>query len=602
MKSVLFDKVVISNFLSVGETPIVVDFKKGLHAITGVNLDKPDRQNGVGKSTIADAVYFAVFGDTMRDIKKEFISNNETGGKTQVELYFRVQSPSETNSYHIVRTLGPTKVSLYKDKEDITRDSISNTTNYLCDLMSASPAVFQNCVIMTLNNATPFMAKGKVEKRKFIEDVFGLEVFSKMASALKQAIADNKKDGDLISTRIDEIKNSIKSYQAQKEIVDKKRQDSIRISTERYNNNKKELEELEDTLQSKVDVPDINETKLIIQKLEDKLVEVDASIQTLVENITLFRSDAMYKRDRYSKIGTTDSKCPVCLRSIDEHDADLIKSEKEEIFSEITSIKENIDAKKAELENLKANKDKIKKAIIIKNNVVNKINLHKQSISNINDRIKQLQDWQCICIDNINNVEDNTNEFDAFVGESNIRLDDAISNQNEINAISSQLDVVKFVISEEGVKSYIVNKLLDLLNSRLFYYLKKLDSNSVCRFNEYFEEEIVNEKGKVCSYFNFSGAERKSIDLACLFAFSDIRRTQGGVSYNMAIYDELFDSSFDSKGIDLIVDILNERIDTYNECAFIISHRKESLKAITGETIYLEKKNGITTRVDICDM
>ena len=168
--------------------------------------------------------------------------------------------------------------------------------------------------------------------------------------------------------------------------------------------------------------------------------------------------------------------------------------------------------------------------------------------------------------------------------------------------MSSQLDVVKFVISEEGVKSYIVNKLLDLLNSRLFYYLKKLDSNSVCRFNEYFEEEIVNEKGKVCSYFNFSGAERKSIDLACLFAFSDIRRTQGGVSYNMAIYDELFDSSFDSKGIDLIVDILNERIDTYNECAFIISHRKESLKAITGETIYLEKKNGITTRVDICDM
>ena len=289
MKNVLFDKVVISNFLSVGETPIVVDFKKGLHAITGVNLDKPDRQNGVGKSTIADAVYFAVFGDTMRDIKKEFISNNETGGKTQVELYFKVQSPGETSSYHVVRTLGPTKVSLYRDDEDITRDSISNTTSYLCDIMSASPAVFQNCVIMTLNNATPFMAKGKVEKRKFIEDVFGLEVFSKMASALKQAIADNKKSGDLTSTRIDEIKNSIKSYQAQKEIVDKKRQDSIDLSTIRYNNNKRELEELEETLQSKVDVPDINETKLIIQKLEDKLVEVDAAIQSHVEGITHLR-------------------------------------------------------------------------------------------------------------------------------------------------------------------------------------------------------------------------------------------------------------------------------------------------------------------------
>ena len=97
-------------------------------------------------------------------------------------------------------------------------------------------------------------------------------------------------------------------------------------------------------------------------------------------------------------------------------------------------------------------------------------------------------------------------------------------------------------------------------------------------------------------------AERKAIDLACLFAFCDIRRMQGGVSYNIAIYDELFDSSFDSKGIDLIVDIINERIDSYNECAFIISHRKESLKAITGDTIFLEKRNGITTRVDICEM
>jgi DNA repair exonuclease SbcCD ATPase subunit len=602
MKNVLFDKVVITNFLSVGETPIVVDFKKGLHAITGVNLDKPDRQNGVGKSTIADAVYFAVFGDTMRDIKKEFISNNETGGKTQVELYFRVQSPMETNSYHVVRTLSPTKVSLYKDGEDITRDSISNTTSYLCEIISASPAVFQNCVIMTLNNATPFMAKGKVEKRKFIEDVFGLEVFSKMASTLQQAIADNKKEGDLTIARIDEIKNSIKSYQTQKEIIDKKRQDSLNLYTERYNNNKRELEELKSALESKVDVPDIDETKIIIQKLEDKLVEVDAAIQTLVENITQLRSDVMYKKDRYSKIGTTDSKCPVCLRSIDEHDADLIKSEKEEILADISSIKEKIEIKKTELDNLKANKEKIKKAITIKNNIVNKINLHKQNINNINDRIKQLQDWQRICLDNIKAAENNTNEFDAFVDDSNVRLDDAISRQNEINATSSKLDVVKFVISEEGVKSYIVNKLLDLLNGRLFYYLKKLDSNSICRFNEYFEEEIVNEKGKVCSYFNFSGAERKAMDLACLFAFSDIRRTQGGVSYNIAIYDELFDSSFDSKGIDLVVDILSERIDNYNECAFIISHRKESLKAITGDTIYLEKKDGITTRVDICDM
>ena len=139
---------------------------------------------------------------------------------------------------------------------------------------------------------------------------------------------------------------------------------------------------------------------------------------------------------------------------------------------------------------------------------------------------------------------------------------------------------------------------MELLNSKLLHYLKRLDSNSICIFNEYFEEEILNEKNKVCSYFNFSGAERKSIDLACLFTFSDIRRLQGGVQYNIAIYDELFDSSFDEKGIELITRILQDRVEELDECSIVISHRKESIKAVTGDVIYLEKENGITRRLD----
>ena len=91
--------------------------------------------------------------------------------------------------------------------------------------------------------------------------------------------------------------------------------------------------------------------------------------------------------------------------------------------------------------------------------------------------------------------------------------------------------------------------------------------------------------------------DERTIYLACLFAFSDIRRLQGGVSYNIAIYDELFDSSFDDKGIELITEILKERASTLNECTIVISHRKESLKAVTGDIIFLEKRNGITRRV-----
>ena len=77
---------------------------------------------------------------------------------------------------------------------------------------------------------------------------------------------------------------------------------------------------------------------------------------------------------------------------------------------------------------------------------------------------------------------------------------------------------------------------------------------------------------------------------------------QGEVRYNIAIYDELFDSSFDEKGIELITTILKERVEELDECNIIISHRKESIKSVTGDVIYLEKENGITRRLDYMEI
>ena len=110
MKQVNFKRVAIQHFLSVGEEPVEVKFGKGLHVITGENKDKPDRRNAIGKSTVADSIYFAIFGDTLRELKKDLIPNNITGGKTHVELDFEVVTPSNTRNFKIVRTLNPSKV------------------------------------------------------------------------------------------------------------------------------------------------------------------------------------------------------------------------------------------------------------------------------------------------------------------------------------------------------------------------------------------------------------------------------------------------------------------------------------------------------------
>jgi len=597
MKRVEFKKVSIVNFLSVGEDPVTVEFTKGLHIITGSNKDKPARRNAIGKSTIADSIYFSIFGDTLREIKKDLIPNNLTNGKTHVELDFDVITPSGRNEYKVIRNLSPSKVFIYKNGIDKTRDSISNTNKYICDVLSASPAIFQNCVIMTVNNAIPFMAKNKVEKRKFIEDIFGMEVFSQMLSALRSEYNEVKRDHDTEVTKLDEVNTSFNNYNTQKEKLLQKRQHKKELYATRQANNEKELDILKKHISSlqEVDVKEVSES---IDRYKGKLVECEDKIDKYIEEISSAKSEVGHVKEKYKKIGTDEDMCPVCLRPIEDHDTTKIAEEKKKLKETIERMVRDIKEVTISLDKAREVKRKIQTSITQYNNKLadNKVTLQKKQ--NANDRINQLNEWQTELKVDLETINKTETDFDKIIEDTQIRLTDLETKVKEYRDAISKLDIVKYVVSEEGVKSYIVNKLLELLNSKLLHYLKRLDSNSICVFNEYFEEEILNEKNKLCSYFNFSGAERKSIDLACLFTFSDIRRLQGGVQYNIAIYDELFDSSFDEKGIELITQILQDRVEELDECSIVISHRKESIKAVTGEVVYLVKENGITKRVD----
>ena len=134
-----------------------------------------------------------------------------------------------------------------------------------------------------------------------------------------------------------------------------------------------------------------------------------------------------------------------------------------------------------------------------------------------------------------------------------------------------------------------------MLNSRLAFYLKKLEANCLCKFNEFFDEEIIDESSNQKSYFNFSGGERKRIDLACLFAFADIRRLQGDVNFSTVFYDELLDSSLDDKGVQLTLKILRERFQENNESCYIITHRGPEVTTKAEHTLHVVKRNGVST-------
>ena len=597
MKYVNFNKVIIRNFLSVGEDPVEVRFNRGLNIITGNNKDKVDRRNGVGKSTIADSVYFAIFGDTLRSLKKEHIINNVTQRHCCVELFFTVNTNGHSDEYHIVRQLAPTKCRLYKGGDDITRDSIQNTTEYVCNLLNTTPDVFQNCVIMTINNATPFMAKKKLEKRKFIEGIFNLQVFSDMLTAVRQEYNQVSRELDVDCARYEEISNTLSGQLEQKEQVEGNYLRAKEKLLARQKVNAADIEKLK--LQNE-NTPTIDVSRISrnITSIDDVIAEVDRKSQSLMTKKGEIVASKAWNINKRDKLSSEHKTCPTCLHDLDDTHKSYIEEEREKLTLSIKKDEMRVVGIEAKLKEASEAKALLNDRRSKESAKLNDANVEIQKRKAIDQQLKQLESQSDDIKDDLRSLDKNNTNFDKILEEIQARLDKTQSQIDDTKKEISKLDVIKFIVSEEGVKAYIVKKILQLFNAKLAHYLKKMDSNCICVFNEYFEEEIIDEKGKPCSYFNFSGAERKNIDLACLFAFMDIRRLQGDVAFNFSMYDELFDSSLDERGVELVIDILKERIEAHDECVMVISHRKESTKLATGEIIFLEKQNGVTKRVE----
>ena len=597
MKKINFNKISIKNFLSFGEEPVELEFKKGLHIITGVNRDKSDRQNGIGKSALIEALYFSIFGTTIRELKKDLIPNTFTSGSCEVILDFDVVAENKTTSYKIKRTLNPSKFYLYKDGEDITRDSIKNTEEYVHNLINATPSIFENCVIMTLNNTIPFMGKSKVDKRKFIEGIFNLDVFSKMLTTVRDDYNKVKREYEIELTKMEDSERTLNSVKVQKDTIIKNRNNKISVYEQRKIDNEDEKSKLLQELEKK-ETENIDQIKNKIKEIKNAKVILETQINTLSEEKFKYMANVTHNQSVLPKIGVSGENCTVCLRPIQEHDKKKIEEEKNLIRDSIKKDKELISELEIKIQKHKTNKEKFDLTIDKCNKKINQLSVDEQKKKNIKQRIAQLDSWLDQLDEDILELKSDTTEVDPLIIEHTELLEELKDIVSSYRYKMNIMDTVKFIVSEEGVKSYIVKKILLLFNDRIRHYLSRLDANCICNFDEYFEEQIINEKNKVCSYFNFSGAERKNIDFACLFTFMDMRRLQGDVTYNIAIYDELFDTCLDQKGITLVSDIINERIEKHDECVLVVSHRKDNIKFATGDVIFLEKKDGVTKKIN----
>jgi hypothetical protein len=228
-------------------------------------------------SSIAEVFFYALFGKTIRDIKKEFIINNITKGKGAIELTFDVETDNDTQTYTIKRQLKPSSVTLLRGEEDITKDSIANTDKFICDLIGSNPVICRSCDILSLSDNVPFMAKKPEEKRKFINDIFSLEVFGKMSNELKNLIRENKSDMNISSAKLEEIDNTLETLNRQQEDYQKKVQEREEILEQK----RKEIQEkIDETVEkiAKISITDVSSIQLEQEKYHEAWRKLDGKI------------------------------------------------------------------------------------------------------------------------------------------------------------------------------------------------------------------------------------------------------------------------------------------------------------------------------------
>jgi DNA repair exonuclease SbcCD ATPase subunit len=298
--------------------------------------------------------------------------------------------------------------------------------------------------------------------------------------------------------------------------------------------------------------------------------------------------------DKFSSV-EDGIQCDKCLQDIPHTHVEHLEKMKEQYQSELNNIVEEINGLKEQKSQFHSKKEKVQAKVAEFQDQINEAKVTKQKLEGLENSLKQYKE----SLDNLKLEELPKPNFEVSIQNTWARQNAENDNFRMFKQKSDDYEICKFVLGEEGVRSFVVKRLLSMMNASIQQYINDLGMSIRCKFDEYFDEQLSNDKGKEISYWNLSGGERRTVDLACAWAFKDLKRKISGVSSNVEWIDEVFDSAFDERGFDLLVELMKQRIDKNSLSVYAISHRKEMEKHVTGEIVFLEKENGVTRRLNI---
>jgi DNA repair exonuclease SbcCD ATPase subunit len=564
-----FHKISWRNFLSTGNqaTEVLLD-RSSTTLIVG--------ENGAGKSTILDAICFALFNKGFRNVSKPQLLNSINQKNLVVELEFSIGR----KDYKIVRGHKPAVFEIYLDGNFLNQEADSRDyQKYLEEhILKLNYKSFTQIVILGSASFTPFMQLPPSHRREIIEDLLDIRIFTSMNTLLKDKQSQLKDSMRQMDADLDVQKERVK---LQDEYIKQLVADQARRSDD--------LQARIDTTQSEIDVN--NEA---VAALEIQIAALRELIQDEDGQITKARklSDLQRKMtERISKAQTDiafyhdNDNCPTCRQGLPhEFKTEAIDAQN----SKMTEIQEA-------LEELSINIELVQNRLDTIHDISNQISGHNQHIITHNNGIiagqkyiQKLQAEQSSHTDTQDNLDDEKGKLKALAREVVVRTQE----RGALNEEKYYQDIASALLKDTGIKTKVIRQYLPAINKLVNKYLGAMDFFVHFELDESFSETIKSRHRDDFSYASFSEGEKQRIDLALLFTWRTIAKMKNSAATNLLLLDEVFDSSLDANATDYLMNVLNTLGEDTN--VFVISHKGDQLFDKFRSVIKFEKVNNFS--------
>ena len=579
--------VTLRNFLSVGSVTQAVDLdNQELTLILGDNLDLggDGARNGTGKTTLIQAVSYALYGVPLNNIKANNLINRTNGKGMLVTLDFEANGVE----YRIERGRKPNGMKFFingtEEEDNEAQGENKETQKLIEDIMGMSSIMFRN--IVALNTySQPFLSMTQGQQRDIIEQLLGITLLSEKAEKIKIKIKANKEEIQQEEFKVQAVEEANKRIEEQIDSLRKRARLWDNKTAEDISTLKDQIRRLEEL---DIDAELLGHTQL---SAYNALLKDHADIDKLItrtNNDVVREAKAVSKFEKELEILETN-KCHTCGQDFHDDAHSQVLKDKEESLLEHTKHLTELAEVQVELEGEKNSLFEVGERPNLFYNSESEAIEHKNKIKDLKGQVSRKEVDENPYIDQISEMETNAIQEADF---------------DKINGLSRVGDHQKFLLDlltskDSFVRKKIIDQNLSYLNSRLTSYLDKMGLPHQVVFQNDLSVEIT-ELGRELDFDNLSRGERNRLILGLSFAFRDVWENLY-FPINTLFIDELIDSGLDTIGVENAMAILKDMTRNRNKSVWLVSHREE-LAGRVASVLQVIKENGFTTYNSTRDM